>query len=133
MFLKRRAYLVYITQSQSFGGSEDNLDNWWKSVTIYPKEEKNMILRMSWLKSNLHEFDKWDDFDELIKPEEVSLLSYVLACNPNTEDKAKSANAFLQELIDNKLLWKESPQMDFAQLMIWDVSGLPRKICCVKR
>ena len=124
LFQRRRAYAIYITKSQSFRGGEDNLDNWWKSVTIYPKAEKNIILRMRWLKNNLHKFDKWDDFDELIKPEEVSLLSYVLACNPNTEDKTKSANAFLQELIDNKLLWKESHQMAFAQIMIWDVREL---------
>jgi len=121
LFQRRRAYAIYITQSQSYRGGKDHLDNWWKSVTLYPKAEKNMILRMRWLRNNLLKFDKWDDFDKLLKPEEVSLLSYVLACNPNTKDKAKNANAFLQELIDNKLLWKNSPQINFAQIMIWDV------------
>jgi predicted DNA-binding WGR domain protein len=121
LFLKRRAYLVYITQSQSYRGG-DHLDSWWKSIIIYPKAEKNIVKRMRWLKNNLLKYNRWDDFDRLDKKQcqEVSLLSYVFACNPNTKDRQKHADAFLQELLDNKSLWKVHVRK-FAQVMIWDI------------
>lgn len=127
LFLRRRAYLVFNTQSYEFRGKEDNLQQWWLSIIIYPQAEKNMIKRMRWLKNNLKKHNKWIEFDEIIKTvkiEEISLLPYILACSPNTKDKTKHANRFLEELLDGKKIWKENIRRKFVQIMIWDLKDL---------
>jgi hypothetical protein len=123
LFLKRRAFLVFITQSYSYRGGEDALDNWWKSITIYPHAEKNLVKRMRWLKNNLNKYHKWQAFDLLIgeTDHKICLLSYVHACNPNLDNRSDWANAFIQELYEHKAMWGEEELKDFAGAMLWDV------------
>ena len=121
LFLIRRAYLVYWEQVYKNYNS-NSLDIWWKSIAIYPKFEPDLIVRMRWLKNNLHKCNNWTDFDLLIKnePKNTPLLSYVLACNPNSskENKTKYADRFIAELLDYKTIIKEK---SFARVMLWDV------------
>lgn len=123
IFLRRRAFLVFFTQSQSYRGGSDNLQNWWYSVIMYPKVEENLITRMRWLKNNLNKYNKWHDFEALVKDEHknICLLSYIYACNPNTKDKAGYADKLVNELFTNKNVWKDEHKRKFAEIMLWDV------------
>ncbi|MBQ4915415.1 hypothetical protein J8L85_13255 [Maribacter sp. MMG018] len=124
LFLIRRAYLIYITQS--YKSSAERLNLWWKSITVYPHLEENLIVRMRWLKNNLLNFNLWSSFDALLRKEQykIPLLSYIHACNPNTKDKAVHANSLVKELLDYKDLWKESHKRKFAEIYLWDVKDL---------
>ncbi len=127
IFLKRRSYLVYHTQSQSYRGGENNFENWWYSITIYPNAEKNMPFRMRWLRNNVKKFDNWQQLDDQLSNyngPEISLMPYALACHPNRGDRADQANKFLMEVWENKNLWKNPDQKRFLQAMIWDVRQL---------
>lgn len=124
IFLKRRCYLVYHTQSQSYRGGANNFENWWHSITIYPHIEKYMPFRMRWLRNNLKKFDSWQKLDDQLSNyngPEISLMSYALACHPNRADRIAQANKFLREVWENKNLWKETTQQRFLRVMIWDV------------
>ncbi len=125
LFLKRRSYLVYWEHVYK-NYNPDNLDLWWKSITIYPKVEEQLIVRMRWLKNNLEKCKNWSDFDALIKDEDknIPLLSYVLACNPNTskKDKTKYADILVAELLEHKNHFKTPHKKSFAEVLLWDVS-----------
>jgi len=124
LFLIRRSYLVYHEQTYKNYDSK-NLDLWWKSVSIYPKVEENLIVRMRWLKNNLNKCDNWNDFDTLTKEENknIPLLSLVLACNPNTseKDKTKYADLLLTELFEHRNHFKTPHKKQFAEILLWDV------------
>ncbi|UII29207.1 hypothetical protein LVD15_12505 [Fulvivirga maritima] len=123
IFLRRRAFLVFFTQSQSYRGGSDNLQNWWNSIIMYPKVEDNLITRMRWLKNNLKKYNQWNEFEALVKDDQkdICLLSYVYACNPNTEDKASYADKLVNELFTYKNVWKDEHKRKFAEIMLWDV------------
>ncbi len=124
LFLKRRSYLIYWEQVYK-NYNPDNLELWWKSITIYPKIEEQLIVRMRWLKNNLNKCNNWDDFDVLIKdqPKDIPLLSYIFACNPNTTSKEKTKNAdiLISELLAYKDHFKTPHKKSFAEIILWDV------------
>ena len=124
LFLIRRAYLVYWEQSYK-NYNPDNLDLWWKSVCIYPKIEENLIVRMRWLKNNLKKCNNWTDFEALIKNENqnIPLLSYVFAVNPNTnaEEKTKYADVLVSELLEHKNYFNSPHKKQFGEILLWDV------------
>lgn len=122
LFLRRRAFLVFITQSYEYRGDEDNFQAWWKSLTIHPKCEPYSLRRVRWLRNNLLKFDKWNEFDSIKSEdkENIELLSYVYVCNPNVKHKDKYADNFLEELKKNKKTLIKNDKK-FAQRMIWDI------------
>jgi len=124
LFLIRRAYLIYYEQVYK-NYNPDNLDLWWKSITIYPKVEEQLIVRVRWLKNNLEKCNNWSDFDALIKNEQknIPLLSYVFACNPNSSDKEKMkyADILVSELLEYKNHFKSPHKKSFAEILLWDV------------
>jgi hypothetical protein len=124
LFLKRRAYLVYWEHSYK-NYNPDNLELWWKSITIYPKLEENLIVRMRWLKNNLEKCNNWSDFDALIKKEDkkIPLLSYIFACNPNTpkREKTKYADKLVEELDKNRDYWKSEHKKKFVAGLLGDI------------
>jgi hypothetical protein len=139
VFLQRRAYLLYICHSQSHRGGEDALNLWWKSITLYPEQDENLIYRIQWLKNNLEHYNKWTEFDEYLDKEStnIPLLCYVFACNPNTEDKNKYTftNQFIQNINNNKNSYKGDKPIGFIQTMLWTIRNyvsdkeLYRSIC----
>ena len=124
LFLKRRSYVVYSEHSYK-NFKPENLNLWWKSISIYPKVEENLIVRMRWLRNNLHKCNMWGEFDELIKEEDknIPLLSYIFACNPNTSKKEKTnyADIFSNELFKYKNQFKTDHKRSFGAIMLWDV------------
>ncbi len=124
LFLKRRSYLVYYEQVYK-NYNPENLDLWWKSITIYPKVEENLIVRMRWLRNNLKKCNNWTDFDQLIKKEDqnIPLLSYVLCCNPSTSDKDKTqyADTLVRELFEHRNHFKTPHKKQFAEIILWDI------------
>lgn len=124
LFLMRRAYLVY-RENVYKNYDINNLDLWWKSITIYPKVDEQLIIRMRWLKNNLTKCNAWKAFDELIKTESknIPLLSYVFACNPNSTKKKKTkyADILIDELFEHRDKWKGLKKVKFAEIMLWDV------------
>ncbi len=126
-FLKRRAYLVWTTQSYSYASGPDGVEGWWRSVALYPKADTTMIRRMRWLGNNLQKFEKWHAFFELLEqypdPGSVSLLSYVQAQNPASpiEERRRYANRFLGELLAGKDTWRNPTDRKFGQGMIWKI------------
>ncbi len=126
LFLKRRSYLVWVAHSYHFRGGANAVDLWWLSIKIYPKVETFLIRRMRWLGKNLKKYNQWDAFDKLIKSEKselnnIPLLSYILAENPNTKDRGKYADLFLKELLADQETWKGNVERSFAQVMIFDI------------
>ncbi len=123
LFLIRRAYLLFTTYTYEYAKDENTFEKWWLSVKLYPKAEENMIKRMRWLRNNLNKYNKWNLFEEKIKTDttEIALLSYVLAQNPNEENKTKFADKFIQELAKGKDFWKDETPKLFAQTMIYDL------------
>ncbi|MFV0477968.1 MAG: hypothetical protein ACK5ME_09045 [Parahaliea sp.] len=60
------------------------------------------------------------------EPKDIPLLSYVFACNPNTdkEERANYADVSLHELRTHKDQWKSPHKKSFAGVLIWDVREL---------
>ncbi|MEJ6403340.1 hypothetical protein [Yoonia sp. 2307UL14-13] len=125
IFLKRRAYLVWLTRSYDYAAGADGVAAWWHSIAIYPHAEPYMIRRMRWLGNNLEKFDQWSVFsgilDDYDKPGEVSLLSYVQAQNPTLGDgdRQRHANRFIAELVNGEQIWKDPTDRLFGQAMIY--------------
>ena len=124
LFLKRRAYLVHFEQNYK-NYDITNIVLWWKAITIYPKVEERLIVRMRWLKNNLKKCDAWEDFDKLIanEPKDIPLLSYIFACNPNTAKKEKTtyADMLINELFEHRDEWKTPHKKPFGEILLWDV------------
>ena len=122
LFLMRRSYLIFWAHSYK-NYNPENLDLWWKSITIQPKIDEHLIVRMRWLKKNLKKCDLWNAFDEHIKnePKDIPFLSYIFACNPNNSDaeRTKYADILIQELDKYKKYWETD--RSFAEVLIWDV------------
>ncbi len=126
-FLKRRAYLIWITQSYTYRGGAAALLQCYTAVAIYPNPEENTVKRVRWLGNNLLKYKSWDAFDKIIKEidtSNISLLSYVMALNPNTKDSAAMANNFLIELDNEREIWGSGDACPFAQIMIWELRDL---------
>ncbi len=124
LFLIRRAYLVFLTQSYGYAGGKNALDKWWLSIKLYPNIEESYIRRIRWLKNNLEKFNRWNDFITLYEKEgkpEIPLLSYIFACLPNGTKLSKYADETLQILWDNYELWKDNINRSFAQIIIYDI------------
>ncbi|WP_324028213.1 WGR domain-containing protein [Maribacter sp. BPC-D8] len=124
LFLKRRSFLIYREQVYK-NYDPKNLELWWKSITIYPKVEENLVVRMRWLKNNLNKCGNWDAFDKLIKEEDkdIPLLSYIFAFNPNTsnKDKTKYADILISELYEHRNHFKTPHKKQFGEILLWDV------------
>ncbi len=129
LFLKRRAYLIWNTQSYLFGGGSEALEKWWLSILVYPKAEQYLILRIQWLKNNLEKFNKWNEFNALFKKnkhEQIPLLSYVRACNPTEKQRNRYADKTVDELITCFHLFKGKNETEFAQAMLWEIKDIIR-------
>ena len=124
LFLKRRSYLIYFEQVYKNYDIE-HLDLWWKSISIYPKVDTQLIVRMRWLKNNLKKCNAWNLFEDLTadEPKDIPLLSYIFVCNPNTsaKEKAKYADIFVTELYTHRNEWKAPHKRSFGEIMLWDV------------
>ena len=127
IYLKRRAYMVFITRSYAYASGADGMDAWWHSIQLYPHAERYMIRRMRWLANNLKEHDQWQAFSDLLEQDptadDISLLSYVRALNPLASDTERQQQAarFLEELVEHEQLWKNPVARRFGRVMIWDV------------
>lgn len=128
LFLIRRAYVVYITQSCA-SDNKNHFEKWWQSVFLYPKLSKTLIFRMYWLRKNLVIHNQWDKFDAKIQSEKIDienpsipLLSYVLASHPNIENTSRYADLFLSELKTQK--WSDKSVKNFAGTMLWNLKEL---------
>ncbi len=130
IYLKRRAYLLYITRSYNYASGADGFDAWWHSINLYPQAERYMIRRIRWLANNLKEHDQWQPFSDLLTQEpaldDISLLSYARALNPlaTDADRQQQSARFLDELISGEQLWKNPTERRFGQVMIWEVREL---------
>lgn len=127
LFLKRRAYLLFSCHSYEYATNDNGFDKWWLSILIYPKAEPCMIQRMRWLWRNLDKYNKWSVLEAHLSKEntaDISLLSYVLALNPNEAEKSKYADKFVDELVGKKRLWKDEVSKSFARVMIHHLNGL---------
>lgn len=125
IYLKRRAYLIFVAHSYKYRGGETALPLWWMSIKLYPDAEEYTIRRIRWLGNNLDKYKQWNTFDTLLanekNVEKISLLSYVHTLNPNTKNKADYAHQFLQELIQGKEIWKYKISHEFARAMLWSI------------
>lgn len=126
LFLKRRSYLIFWAHSYN-NYNINNLDLWWKSISIYPKIDEQLIVKIRWLKNNLKKCNAWNPFENLVKDEikDTPLLSYIFACNPNTngKDKTKYSNHLLCELYEHRNHWKSPHKKQFGELLIWDIKN----------
>lgn len=127
LFLKRRSYLIYWIHSYK-NYDINNIDLWWKSVSIQPNIDEELIVRMRWLKNNLKKCDAWNAFDLLTHNESknIPLLAYVWACNPHNteEEKTKYADILISELYEHRNIWKTPHKKGFAEAILWDVREL---------
>ncbi|MGB1294392.1 MAG: hypothetical protein ACPG6V_02850 [Flavobacteriales bacterium] len=124
LFLLRRSYVVHNEHAYK-NYQANNLKLWLLSITLYPKVEEQLIVRMRWLKNNLTKCENWDDFDKILeeKHKEIPLMAYVLACNPNTNDSDKTnyAHLLIKELLEYKNHFKSPHKKSFAEVLLWDI------------
>ncbi len=132
LFLIRRANAIYNTQSSA---SYQGFEKAWLSVALYPKGDECSVQRINRLTKNLAEHNDWDKFEEKLQSEKIDvknppilLLNYVIASNPNTEDKSHFANSFLEELQENKKLWDTNNTRDWVGTMLYNLKGLYTQI-----
>lgn len=107
LYLKRRAFIIFITQS--YNTIEGNINNIVDSFLIYPKVEESLFSRIYWLIAfALNHFELHDDLEELCfkkLPKDFlfikELIYFYKETTPNNE-KPKIVTNFFNFLMKNK-------------------------------